>query len=70
MSRRSQHTDSWVRTRPVLWSVLAITVPGLGYTVSQLVIADRALASAAPVGLVFGLVFAAGTALLKVALDR
>ncbi|OAQ53071.1 hypothetical protein HTG_09575 [Natrinema mahii] len=63
-------TDSWFRTRPVLWFLLTVTVPGGVYAGSKVVIGGQSLESAVPIGIVFGLAFAVATAVLKAALGR
>ncbi|WP_455449982.1 hypothetical protein [Natrinema thermotolerans] len=63
-------TDSWFRTRPVLWLLLTVTVPGGVYAGSRIVIGGQSPESAVPIGIVFGLVFAVTTAVLKHVLAR
>ncbi|NUB90155.1 hypothetical protein HTZ84_17230 [Haloterrigena sp. SYSU A558-1] len=69
MNGRVRSGDSLFRTRPVLWFLLAVTVPALGYVASRLSISGESLASAAPLGVVFGVVFAAVAALAKHVLE-
>jgi len=54
--------SDWLDDRPWLWVAVAVLVPGGAYAASQLWLSDAALHSALGLGLVFGLVFAAVTA--------
>ncbi|MFA9502843.1 hypothetical protein ACERIM_08660 [Natrinema sp. H-ect1] len=54
----------------MLWHLLTVTVPGGVYAGSQIVIGGQSPESAVPIGIVFGLVFAVTTAVLKHVLAR
>ncbi|ELY65502.1 hypothetical protein [Natrinema versiforme] len=62
--------ESWFRTQPVLWFLLAIAVPGGVYAGSGIVFGGQSRERAVLIGITFGLVFAVTTAVLKDALGR
>ncbi len=58
MSSHYEQANAWLANHPVVWLAVTVALPGLAYTASGMWVNNQSFVDAAPLGVVFGVVFA------------